>query len=108
MARTRFECTASVTCALVVLAALSCGLPAPAAAAEHGPIAGIFSGSCVRCHGGDDPAARLSLEEDEFRESLVGVESSQEDLALVHPGRPERSYLLVKVEGDDQIGRAHV
>ena len=65
----------------------------------------VFAVSCVTsgCHSGGDPAAGLSLEGD-FAGRIVGVASEQRsDLKLVDPGNPNKSYLLMKVRGDDEI-----
>ena len=65
----------------------------------------VFAVSCVfsGCHSGGEPAAGLSLEGD-FAGRIVGVASEQRsDLKLVDPGNPDKSYLLMKVRGDDEI-----
>lgn len=65
----------------------------------------VFAVSCAfsGCHSGGDPAAGLSLEGD-FAGRIVGVASEQRsDLKLVDPGNPNKSYLLMKVRGDDEI-----
>lgn len=65
----------------------------------------VFAVSCTTsgCHSGGDPAADLSLEGD-FAGRIVGVASEQRpDLKLVDPGNPNKSYLLIKVRGDDEI-----
>ena len=65
----------------------------------------VFAVSCAfsGCHSGGDPAAGLSLEGD-FAARIVGVASEQRsDLKLVDPGNPNKSYLLIKVRGDDAI-----
>ena len=65
----------------------------------------VFAVSCAfsGCHSGGDPAAGLSLEGD-FAARIVGVASEQRsDLKLVDPGNPDKSYLLIKVRGDDEM-----
>lgn len=65
----------------------------------------VFAVSCAfsGCHSGGEPAAGLSLEGD-FAGRIVGVASEQRsDLKLVDPGNPDKSYLLIKVRGDDEI-----
>lgn len=65
----------------------------------------VFAVSCVfsGCHSGEQPAADLSLEGD-FAGRIVGVDSGQRpDFKLVDPGNPNKSYLLIKVRGDDEI-----
>ncbi len=65
----------------------------------------VFAVSCTfsGCHSGGEPAADLSLEGD-FAAHIVGVDSGQRpDFKLVDPGNPNKSYLLLKVRGDDEI-----
>ncbi|MCY4604041.1 MAG: hypothetical protein OXE49_07400 [Gemmatimonadetes bacterium] len=65
----------------------------------------VFAVSCAfsGCHSGGEPAADLSLEGD-FAARIVGVDSGQRpDFKLVDPGNPNKSYLLIKVRGDDEI-----
>ena len=65
----------------------------------------VFAVSCAfsGCHSGEQPAAGLSLEGD-FAGRIVGVASEQRsDLKLVDPGNPDKSYLLIKVRGDDEM-----
>ena len=65
----------------------------------------VFAVSCTTsgCHSGGDPAGDLSLEGD-FAARIVGVDSGQRpDFKLVDPGNPDKSYLLIKVRGDDEI-----
>ena len=65
----------------------------------------VFTVSCTisGCHSGGNPAGDLSLEGD-FAARIVGVDSGQRpDFKLVDPGNPNKSYLLIKVRGDDEI-----
>ena len=65
----------------------------------------VFAMSCTfsGCHSGGEPAADLSLEGN-FAARIVGVDSGQRpDFKLVDPGNPNKSYLLIKVRGDDEI-----
>ncbi|MDE2704152.1 MAG: hypothetical protein F4Z57_19875 [Gemmatimonadetes bacterium] len=65
----------------------------------------VFAVNCTfsGCHSGGEPAADLSLEGD-FASRIVGVDSGQRpDFKLVDPGNPNKSYLLIKVRGDDEI-----
>ena len=65
----------------------------------------VFAVNCTfsGCHSGGEPAAGLSLEGD-FAARIVGVASGQRpDFKLVEPGKPDDSYLLIKVRGDDEI-----
>jgi mono/diheme cytochrome c family protein len=66
--------------------------------------AAIFQTSCTGCHGADSPPKNLSLDPAVFAGTTVGVASTELDtLKLVEPGRPDRSYLIMKVAGDPRI-----
>ena len=69
-------------------------------------VADLFGRSCARagCHAGPVPQQGMDLSPDLFYASTVN-EPSQErpDLMRVHPGRPDLSYLLMKVKGDPEI-----
>ena len=80
-------------------------IPEPAAEATLAQVSEVFAVSCAisGCHSGGEPAAGLSLEGD-FAALIVGVDSGQRpDFKLVDPGNPDKSYLLIKVRGDDEI-----
>jgi mono/diheme cytochrome c family protein len=69
----------------------------------------VFETSCMPCHSGDQPADGLSLEATTFVAATVGIAGSELDtLALVEPGRPDRSYLMMKVMGDERIKGARM
>ncbi|MBD3347985.1 MAG: hypothetical protein GF400_02165 [Candidatus Eisenbacteria bacterium] len=74
--------------------------------AVPGGIRAIMAGRCVSCHGANG-AAGLDLSEDRLAASLIDVVSTEVDsLALVEPGDPDASYLVIKVRGDEgMIGR---
>lgn len=66
----------------------------------------IFRESCsiAACHEGGSPPMNLNLERDMYRENLVGVPSEEKPAMLrVDPGNPDRSYLVMKVEGGEDI-----
>lgn len=64
----------------------------------------VFEGSCVHCHAGDRVAAGLNLGPQRFASALIGVESTQlPGFRLVDVEAPEKSYLLMKIRGDDGI-----
>ena len=113
-----------VLIAVAVLAALGCSKKTESSAAGSQPaatagvaaeaatdlatlqtgVAEVFKASCTDCHGGPLTPGRLSLEAGVLVEATVGVMSAQIDsLALVDPGKPERSYLLMKISGDRRI-----
>jgi len=115
-----------IICALIavlVLTALGCSKKAENAGAEarqtaagsgteattdlaalQAGAAEVFEAACTNCHGGPLTPGKLSLEAATLVEATVGVRSAQVDsLALVEPGRPERSYLLMKISGDRRI-----
>ena len=107
----------SVSCLRLVLVltvtGCLCVLPAcPAASAQDPPtvpvdqlerkVEAIFGESCARagCHAGPTPQQGMNLRPEQFYASTVG-EPSQErpDLMRVHPGKPDSSYLVHKIEG---------
>lgn len=78
--------------------------PDTAAAAALVKVRALFAERCVRCHGGKRPAAGLSLATDADMAALTGTAAAGRDsLMLVVPGRPEASYLLMKINGSDGI-----
>jgi hypothetical protein len=60
----------------------------------------LFSSRCG-CHVGF-PSGGLAMEQGSAHHALVGVRSSDTELALVEPGDPKRSYLWRKLMGDHQ------
>jgi cytochrome c553 len=66
--------------------------------------ADIFKADCCRCHGGERLAAKLDLQGDKLEAALVNVASTEIDtLKLVDATKPDRSYLLLKLKGDERI-----
>jgi len=66
----------------------------------------IFKKSCSTssCHRGTYPKLGLNLEPEVMLEATVDVPSSQVDtLKLIDTEQPEKSYLLMKVRGDEGI-----
>lgn len=69
-------------------------------------VAKIFERSCSTsgCHGGKHPKANLSLERDKLPYYLSEAKSIQIDtLKLFDTVNPGRSYLLMKIRGDEGI-----
>jgi len=66
----------------------------------------IFKTSCGRCHGSDRPAVGLSLRAENFAAATIDVPSREKkEFKLVDTEAPEKSYLLMKIRGDeDTIG----
>ena len=67
----------------------------------------IFNEQCAtpRCHGGFEPQDQLDLEDGQSYKNLVNVPSVQiQDLLLVDPGHPDKSYLINKIEGNNVVG----
>ncbi len=66
----------------------------------------IFNSSCAQtgCHGGAGPQQGMSLNEDNFFGHTVNSPSRERpDLDLVEPGKPDSSYLFMKVNGSEDI-----
>ncbi len=69
-------------------------------------VADLFGRSCARagCHAGPVPQMGMDLSPDVFYASTVNEPSQEKpDLMRVHPGRPDLSYLMQKVQGDPDI-----
>jgi len=69
-------------------------------------VARILKKSCsvAGCHRGNYPPVNLNLEKDRFIKSLVNIPSQEiPSLKLVDTANPEKSYLLMKIKGDDTI-----
>ncbi|MBN1205889.1 MAG: hypothetical protein JXB05_13315 [Myxococcaceae bacterium] len=63
----------------------------------------ILQSSCGGCHGGANPQAGLDLLSADTWTRLQGNSSQNLDLKLIDPGRPEKSYLWLKLAGDGSI-----
>jgi hypothetical protein len=75
-----------------------------ASTAEPLRVAALLDARCAACHGGVNPVAGLRLPGASFPNSLIDVQSTQRDRAvLVSPGEPERSYLMAKLDGRDGV-----
>lgn len=75
-------------------------------AALQSQVAELFAQRCAipACHSGPTPMQGMSLESDRFLFSTIGVASTERpDLQIIHPGRPDSSYLMMKVRGDEGI-----
>jgi hypothetical protein len=60
----------------------------------------VFTPICVRCHSGAAAPEGLQLDAAHAYDLLVGVPSSEQpQLLRVDPGAPDRSYLVLKLEG---------
>lgn len=75
-------------------------------AAVTAEVADLFATKCAipACHSGPQPMLGLNLEEGQFMSNVIDVPSTERpDLRLVRPGRPDSSYLVMKVRGDEGI-----
>ena len=60
----------------------------------------VFTPICTRCHSGAAAPEGLQLDAAHAYDLLVGVPSSEQpQLLRVDPGAPDRSYLVLKLEG---------
>jgi len=78
-------------------------LAAPLATADRAvsfekDVAPLFARECAACHLKEGPVAGLILEPRFAHAMIVGVPSMGSALKRVEPGRPDRSYLLLKME----------
>lgn len=61
----------------------------------------IFNARCIHCHGGEEPAAQMSLEAGSSYKNLVNVASSERpDLPRINPNDSKKSYLFRKITRD--------
>lgn len=63
----------------------------------------ILQASCGGCHGGANPQAGLDMLSDGAWTRLKGFSSQNPEKKLIDPGRPEQSYLWLKLAGDGSI-----
>lgn len=67
-------------------------------------VATILQGCSVSgCHVGPTPQMELDLRRDRFMMAVGRHAITRPDLQLIHPGQPDESYLVMKVEGADGI-----
>ncbi len=69
-------------------------------------VADLLDRTCAQagCHAGPNPQMGMPLTRDQFYAATVGEPSLERpDLMRVHPGRPDSSYLVMKVQGDPGI-----
>jgi hypothetical protein len=60
----------------------------------------VFDRRCAGCHRSLWAMAKLKLNEGTSYDALVGVVSTEQpDLKLIDPGKPDDSYLVMKLEG---------
>lgn len=63
-------------------------------------IAPVLKARCALCHMTGEEAGHMALHPDAAYASLVGVQASEVPaLMRVKPGAPDRSYMLMKIEG---------
>lgn len=65
-----------------------------------------FEQTCARagCHSGPNPQQGMNLTREQFYESIVDEPSTElPELKRVHPGKPDSSYLVMKIEGHPDI-----
>ncbi len=69
-------------------------------------VAAIFSNNCTGagCHSGTTPQMGLKLTEDAYYQTSVNRPSVEKpDLLRIHPGKPDSSYLVMKIMGAENI-----
>lgn len=80
------------------------GAPPPLAADFDSIQQNIFTPICTRCHSGASAPEGLQLDAAHSYALLIGVPSNERaDLLRVHPGDPDHSYLVLKLEGASGI-----
>jgi hypothetical protein len=80
---------------------------APAVAADEvcaktwaADIQPIVNQYCVVCHQNASPAQNLTLQRGGPPANLIGVPSTEAEMPLITPGKPEQSYLFLKLLGE--------
>lgn len=63
----------------------------------------MLAAHCGGCHGGEDPEGSLDLLSEGLHARLMGPSRQQASRKLVQPGRPDESYLYLKLSGDGSI-----
>jgi len=86
---------------VLALFALIMAQPAPAGETPgfSADIVPILRSRCAVCHLTGEEAGNMSLVPDAAYENLVGVKSPTTGLVRVEPGKPDASYLIMKLEG---------
>jgi hypothetical protein len=80
--------------------------PTPPVEQLEEQVQSILDRTCARagCHAGPNPQRGMNLSAAKFRSSTVGVPSEEKpSLLRVHPGEPDSSYLVHKIEGRSNI-----
>jgi len=68
----------------------------------------ILQSNCGGCHGGTDPQMGLDVTATDAWARLRAFSQQNPTLKLVDPGRPEKSYLWLKLVGDGSISGARM
>ena len=78
---------------------------AGAGASWTGRVLPVLQSNCGGCHGGDNPQGGLNLlgTAAEVHARLLKPSAQRPSLRLVLPGKPQESYLWLKVSGDGSI-----
>ena len=63
----------------------------------------MLAANCGGCHGGDSVQGQLDLVSEGVHARLLGASKQQPGRKLVQPGRPDESYLFLKLSGDGSI-----
>ncbi len=102
--------TAAATTGAVATITASTGAAARLPGQETGSVAvpdavrSVLQQRCVDCHTGDTAPMGLRLDAQSFPASALGVASRERpELKIIDPSDPAKSYLLMKIEGDQGI-----
>lgn len=63
----------------------------------------VLQANCGGCHGGVEPSAGFDINSEDAYSKLLLPSVQQPELKLVEPGDPMRSYLWLKLIGDESI-----
>lgn len=78
---------------------------AGAGASWKGRVLPILQSNCGGCHGGDNPQGGLNLlgTADEVHARLLKPSAQRPTQPLIQPGKPQESYLWLKLSGDGSV-----
>jgi len=77
--------------------------PPPPSVSFAADVQPIFDANCVGCHGAVGNAD-LTLLAGQSHANLVGVVATESDLARIHPGEPDSSWLYLKITDGQDFG----
>lgn len=87
------------SCIAITVLAMAGGAHAEEAVSFSREITPVLRTQCATCHMTGDEPGGMKLYPSAAHGSIVNVPSEQSPIARVTPGKPQKSYLLHKLEG---------